>query len=772
MNGICKASLLLLLALARAAHASDILDCGPLTDRIVLVHFKDGYVIHHKRGEARTHETVITDPLDTAAAENPASYTIESPDDPALKSVHPTDVGRKSKGTDFAWHVDRWVDNHAVNDAPDHTDEHWLYLFLPAPMHRGKTYAVHTGGLAKNGHTWKFLFDESRNRSEAVHVNIIGYVPSAPAKYAYLYHWAGDKGGLDFNGYRQFRLIDLKTDRTAFAGQVRFRKKADNPETGQANNTPNANFLDADVYECDFSPFRTPGRYVVSVDGVGCSFPFEIGADVYRRPFRILARGLYMSRSGIALTDPYTSFHRPAPHNPNLTPGFKGKLQYSTMRYLDYGSESGTADQIRPTLKGPLDAWGWYQDAGDWDSYVTHLRVAQELLLAYELNPKAFRAGELNIPESGDGIPDILNEAAWLPRFCYRLRHELMAKRYGTGGLGLRIDGDPFGDDTKPGGIGQGSWEDVNRIWVASGEDPVSTIRYAGVAAQLAYALRLAGKSDPQKVDWAKEARECYDWAIAHTLPKDENDIKIHRIYASAALFRLTGDPRYQSQLDKDTADLGPNSELWAENIYGPALFALGGMHDSERDPAILSRLRTAVLHTAALSDETAAKRALRWGGSYYMPMLVGQQTTPMVMELAVARKLLERSDPATASRYTADLFTTCDYFLGTNALNMTWVTGLGVRHPMQVFHMDSWYVGDGKPRDGIIPYGPWIKQHDEAQGPWDSDWANKTVYPPIDQWPGNERYFENRCCPLTNEFTIHQNIAPAAAIFGILCGA
>jgi len=54
--------------------------------------------------------------------------------------------------------------------------------------------------------------------------------------------------------------------------------------------------------------------------------------------------------------------------------------------------------------------------------------------------------------------------------------------------------------------------------------------------------------------------------------------------------------------------------------------------------------------------------------------------------------------------------------------------------------------------------------------GPWDKDWPNKTVYPGIDEWPGNERYFSNLYAPLHSEFTIHENLAPAAAIFGFLC--
>ena len=84
---------------------------------------------------------------------------------------------------------------------------------------------------------------------------------------------------------------------------------------------------------------------------------------------------------------------------------------------------------------------------------------------------------------------------------------------------------------------------------------------------------------------------------------------------------------------------------------------------------------------------------------------------------------------------------------------------------------MDAWYNGKGKYHPGLIPYGPWRKQKEFGSGPWDSDWANSTVYPPIDAWPGNERWFSNRGCPMSSEFTIHQNIGPAAALFGFLCG-
>ena len=442
----------------------------PLVDRVLLLHFDEGHVVHHERGQPRSDERVVAGPLDTVAATRPGSYRVTSPDDPAYSRPRsPESVGRKSKGTDFAWFVDRWENGRAVNTRADHAKEHWLYLELPSPMARGKTYTIDTGSLASNGRTWTLKFDEANVRSEAVHVNLLGYVPAATQKFAYVYHWMGDRGSLDLRPFagRPFRLIDQATGKPAFTGKLVFRAARSQQETfNKSDSPPDGNFLKADVYECEFSSFTRPGKYRVVVEGIGASFPFRLDADVYREAFRTIARGLYHNRSGIALESPFTEFTRPAPHNPKLTHGFAGKLIYTSKRFTEWGSEGGVAKDLLAHSRGPIESAGWYQDAGDWDSYETHLRVAQELLLAFQLAPRNFRDGELNIPESKNGVPDLLDEAAWLPRFCFRLRHELLRKGYGTGGIGLRIAGDAFGDDEKtlPDGkkVGQGSWEDVS----------------------------------------------------------------------------------------------------------------------------------------------------------------------------------------------------------------------------------------------------------------------------------------------------------------------
>lgn len=776
----------LLLLTAIPLPAAEVAEILPLTDRILMVHFTEGRVEYHRRGQPRGADIVHTHPLDTKKASAPASFTLQSDQDPAYaRPLSPLKIARKSKGTEFAWFVDRMVNGFTINDRPDHVKEHWLYLTLPAPLQPGAAYILSAPDLATNGPAWPVVWLPRSTRSEAVHVNTLGHVPDAPEKYGYVYHWMGDGGPLDVRSLegRPFHLVSTKEDAIAFSGTVRFRKPASNQETQHLSDSPpHGNFLGADVAECDFSSFNHPGTYRLVVEGVGASWPFRIAPDIYRLPYYHVTRALYHNRSGIELAAPHTTFVRPAPHHPRLTPGFAGRLIYTTIRFTEWGSEGGDATKLKAASPGALeDAWGWYQDAGDWDGYYSHLRVPQEMLFAYELAPANFRDGDLNIPESGNGIPDFLDEAAWLPRHAYRLRHELIRKGWGTGGLGLRVAGDAFGSDEKtlPNGtrVGQGSWEDVNRDYAVSGEDPWSTYGYAGVAAHLAYCLQKSGLSDPEGVDWAREAVEAWTWAQKNTRPGDETkphpSLKEIRAYAAAALFRLTGETSYETQFLADTSEVQAGTYLIDGRRYGPWIYALAGGPTPPRE-ADHARIRAAVLRTADITLlETSERRALRWGGNFSMPMLVGQQTTPWVIEGAIGHALLKNENPEKARRLLGRIYTTCDYFLGTNALNQTWITGVGPRWPRHIFHMDAWYKDGtaGTYHPGLIPYSPWRKENERGRGPWDVDWANPTAYPPIDQWPGNERWFSNRCSPLASEFTVHQNIGPAAALFGYLAG-
>ena len=148
------------------------------------------------------------------------------------------------------------------------------------------------------------------------------------------------------------------------------------------------------------------------------------------------------------------------------------------------------------------------------------------------------------------------------------------------------------------------SWQD-DRVYFISGEDHCSTMRYAGACAHLAYALGLAKVKDPDGVDWLLEATESWTWAQAHAVDQREEFVNA-RMYAAAALFRVTGDAAYEQQLYADTATMKVGDELWWERPYGLWLHAYGKT-DAERTRGI------ALLRQAAKDQPGGASNNLAW---------------------------------------------------------------------------------------------------------------------------------------------------------------
>jgi endoglucanase len=769
---------LLLLCLVFGAlnlYASDLVEFLPLTDSILMVHFDDGHVVYHKVGQARDNEQVVVDPLDTAAASKAVSYSITSTDDAAYATAkNPLKIGRKTKGTEWSTKGDR---------SNNHAKEHWVYLFLPSALQAGKTYTVATGSLAKNKTSATLTFDAKKVRSEAVHVNLVGYSTAAPEKYAYLYHWMGSQGSCNMAGFagKKFQVVDTTTNVSAFEGTIAFRQNKNHADFAYTAESKDGNLLYADVWDCDFSAFNTPGNYRIVVDGIGCSFPFSIGADIYRDVFRTVMKGFYYNRSGIALEKPYTDYVRPADHHPTLSPGFSGHLWYSSTRISDAAAEGDKA-AWDAGLKGPIDTWGWYHDAGDWDGYISHIRVPINLLFTYDLFPEKFNDGDLAIPENKNGIPDILDEASWLLRYLQRTRKAVKDKGWGTGGVaGMRVMPDNWGGEygTAPGTYG--SWQDIYDKWVVSGECPYSSYLYAGMAAQLAYLLKTIGKTDPQGVDWQKEAEEAYAWAGTNATPGKLTDWDVSmplagcRMYGAAALYRLTGTASYQTQFISDLA-VADKEDFTNKGVtkYGVWLFATIEGTGITADQATLTECYDLVKTTAdfIMLYPAVTTRACRWAGNWWMPLVVGEATTPLIEDGVIGYGIVKKKDPAQATKYLARMFTTADYFLGCNPLNQAWVTGLAERHPTQIMHLDWWYSGIDEILPGIIPYGPFEKANDFVWfGVYSHISCFYSIYPlGAINWPAHERWFNSRYAVATGEFTIHQTNAPAAMVYGALC--
>ncbi|MEL6822491.1 MAG: glycoside hydrolase family 9 protein, partial [Calditrichota bacterium] len=670
---------ILLAGILLQLKASDIVEVLPLTDKVIMLHFSDGYVIHYGYGEMSEDDSTVVSPLDSALAALASSYLISSGSDPNYtQGVQPTQIGRKSKGSDFSRDC-QWNGSQCVNDI---VFDHWIYLVLDEPMQTGNDYTIFFGALAENLDEVSFVYDEKNLRSEAVHVNQIGFLPDAQQKYAYVSHWLGELGDLPLDDYsgNTFWLINRANGSVAFQGSLNLRFRKNAVETGQTGETPNGNFTGADVWECDFSSFSTPGEYVVAVEGIGSSFPFRIGKDVYREVFTTTTRGLYHHRAGIEKGPPFTDWFLPADHRPDMGT----IINYSTVRFMDQTTENGNENEVLGNITGTADStWGWYHDAGDWDGYPNHFRVPQSLMLIYELAPENFVDGELNIPGSGNGVPDILDEAEWLVKYFERNIGP-------TGGIfGSRIHADFQGGN--PDGVP--SWEDT-REWVVFGEEPRTSYNFAGIAANLAYCLRIAeeetGESFSARIDdLLTKSTSAWNWAENNLQSGDEVKVQTARNYAAAVLYKATGKTSYLARFIQTNLLQQGNydNSLFLEQRWGGWNFALVPDSTTGLDFNLRSGIQNLLVEHADFENLLALdRRSFRFGGNFWMPMIVGQATTPWVIHSIMAYEV------SGEQRFINAVQTTCDYFLGGNPLNMVWVSGIGERNPAELLHLDSWY--------------------------------------------------------------------------------
>jgi endoglucanase len=160
----------------------------------------------------------------------------------------------------------------------------------------------------------------------------------------------------------------------------------------------------------DFSAYAAPGSgYTLVVEG-HTSDAFAIGEALYGELKLESLRYFYLNRSGIALEQQYAGeWARAAGHTSDSELTCHAGTDASGKRWpkCDY------------TLDG---AGGWY-DAGDYGKYVVNGGIAVWTLLnAYERSPRAFADGALNIPESGNGLPDILDEVRWELELLLRMQ--------------------------------------------------------------------------------------------------------------------------------------------------------------------------------------------------------------------------------------------------------------------------------------------------------------------------------------------------------------
>jgi endoglucanase len=248
---------------------------------------------------------------------------------------------------------------------------------IPVPLHAAKRPPV----------AGPFVSCENAPVNELIRVDQFGYQPNA-AKVAVLSDpvegWNAADG---LTPTKPYELRSWSDGKLVFSGSP-------TPWNGGAVQKSSGDR----GYWFDFSSVKGEGSYCI-VDGASGyrSHRFDIRRDVYRDVLRAALKVFYFQRANFPKQKPYACV--------------RDKCWLSSADYLGAGQDpEARSVKDRGNAKTARDLTGGWWDAGDTNKYVTFTQpVLHQLLTAYSERPSAF-TDDLNIPESGNGLPDLIDE--------------------------------------------------------------------------------------------------------------------------------------------------------------------------------------------------------------------------------------------------------------------------------------------------------------------------------------------------------------------------
>lgn len=477
-----------------------------------------------------------------------------------------------------------------------------------------------------------------------VTVNQIGYAPSGP-KRAVLFGVPQDKSV-------EVGLLNAQTHKlvqTLKSGKSRFDKDS-------------KTFV-ADV---DFSAFESSGNFVLAWNGL-VSHPFRIAENHLRGPLTTMLRSYYLQRCGVNIDSSLTAAHRPACH---LEDGLTAR------------------EDERSPAQSPIPASGGWHDAGDYGKYVATTAVTTgQLLSLYEHMPHTFAGLNLNIPESNNELPDILDEIK------VGLDWMLTMQRV-DGAVYRKLSGAKWPKLIAP--------EDDHQTRYVYG---ISTPETAKFAATMAQAGRIYRRhNDPSAAGYLAAARRAWDYLSTRkdqyidtakgdnsgsgpyvasktdresALTHDRDD----RLWAAAELYLTTNEAQYHRVFSrlakhtpytmfewKDPSSLGLLSYILNQKAgKDEALAKVFVARLLERADTVLNAVQS---HPLGLANHRFV-----WGSN--------KMTAQGGVTLAFAYLLTYDQ------RYLRAAARQLDYLFGANAFDKSFVTGLGanpVRHVSHIF--------------------------------------------------------------------------------------
>ena len=598
---------------------------------------------------------------------------------------------------------------------------------------------------------------DPRRTNPAIHVNQEGYVPSLP-KRAMIGYYLGDLGEMEVPSASGFALIDARSGESVYRGALTPR-----PDVGyQTSPLPYQKVLAA-----DFSDFTTPGEYRLQVPGLGASLPFLIDDGIAMGFARTYALGLYQQRCGTSNDLPFTRFVHDACHTAAAqipSPQSDPQFAFTWATVSRYAAEvspdnppqtapplTGEAAQLYPFVNhGTVDVSGGHHDAGDYSKYTTNsAELIHYLVFAVDAIPGVAALDNLGIPESGDGISDVLQEAKWEADYLAKLQDA-------DGGFYFLVypKTREYESNVLP------DHGDAQVVW------PKNTVATAAAVAALAqcagspefkrhYPAVAAKYLQQAQLGWQFLLRAMARYGKAGAYQKitfygDHYTHDDELAWAACEMYLATGDDQYRQKLftwfpnpaDYQTFRWGwwRMSECWGNAIRSYAFAARSG-----RLPA--SALDARYLRLCEGEILAAGDAALDWStkNAYATPFPIA---TKVVRGAGWYFSLDQASDLAVAYQiepkpaYLDALVGALNYEGGCNPVNVTYLTGLGTRRQREIV---SQYAQNDRrilPPSGLplgnlqtaFPYLPYYgAELREATYPDDN--ATTGPYPFYDRW-------------------------------------
>lgn len=227
-------------------------------------------------------------------------------------------------------------------------------------------------------------FLKAQQFSQYIHIDQFGYLPDSDKVAVLANPITGYDASNSYTPGNQFALVDQSTSEHVFIGA---------PAIWNAGQTHDQSGNQGWYF--DFSLYRKPGTYyVLDIENQLKSYDFQISEDIYQEVLVDAVKMFYYNRCNMEKQQPFAASDWTDINN------FNSALQDYNSRYV--------SDPSNASLERDLSG-GWF-DAGDYNKYVTFaVEPIHQLLYAFKDNPSVF-SDAFNIPESGNGVPDILDE--------------------------------------------------------------------------------------------------------------------------------------------------------------------------------------------------------------------------------------------------------------------------------------------------------------------------------------------------------------------------